>query len=308
MKVAFIYRKSNYFLSGTHFDNCTYNLYYGALKRNPRIELDFVCDDVCIDMSIANNYDAVIVYDVTRWGGPDKFINVDKVKVPKICMIGDCHDAGYVAPGQTESRMELCKEFGFDCYFYQFPPKIFYKYYPKEWKYKWIPFGVEKSLYENVTPWNERIGNYILNTGAVNPKHYVLRGMLDSLPIVQHRSNVISGQSGDNFVRLLEQYKAAFAVMTTTTCHKQLEVPAAGCLSFMEVTEENGADIWGFENGVNAVYINTNNYKQILNDYIHTKDDPKWMAIANRGRQYVFANYSNDMMANWIIDMIEELI
>ena len=41
IKVAFIYHKSNIFLSGNHFDNTYYHFYINALKRNEKFDLVF---------------------------------------------------------------------------------------------------------------------------------------------------------------------------------------------------------------------------------------------------------------------------
>ena len=307
-KIAFIYRKSNYFLSGTHFDNCTYNFYFKAMKRNPNIEIDFICDDYEIDLKPLNDkYDALIIYDTTRWGGPDRFLNIEAVTIPKLCMIGDCHDAGYIAPGDTKTRLQKCIEFGFDYYFYQMPARYFYTYYPKEFKYKCIPFGFEKSLYENIKPFNERVMGIILNTGALNPRYYKLRCLCNYLPFVRHGSNITKGVSGDNYVQLLEQFQASIAAMTTTICNKQLEIPAAGCVSFMEVTEQNDAALWGFENGKTAIFIDENNYIDILTDYSKTYMQDKWKIIAENGRKYVLENYTNDLMTNKIVEILDEL-
>ena len=306
MKVAFVYRKSNYFMSGKHFDNCTYNL-YKALGH--KIDLDYVCDDAEIDLKPLNSkYDALIFYDTTGWGGPDKYLNIDSLKIPRIYMVGDCHDAGYIAPGQTKTRLEMCYDFNFDYYFYQFPERVFYRYYPKEFKYRWIPFGIEESLYKTVKPYEERILTEVLNLGACGNKHYILRGACDNLPCVVHKKNVVCGQSGDNFVQLLEQYGGAIAAMTTTTCHKMLELPAAGCVSFMEVTEQNGAETFGFENGVNAVFIDEHNYSDVLNEYVCTSSHDKWRKIAENGRKYVLGNYTNDKTANMIIALLKEIL
>ena len=43
---------------------------------------------------------------------------------------------------------------------------------------------------------------------------------------------------------------------------KYKETPAAGCLTFMEITERNHGSFLGFEDGKSAVFIDESNYKR----------------------------------------------
>ena len=46
---------------------------------------------------------------------------------------------------------------------------------------------------------------------------------------------------------------------------KYFEIPAAGCMSFMEVTPKNHAKYLGFKNNETAIFIDEKNYKPIQN-------------------------------------------
>ena len=60
----------------------------------------------------------------------------------------------------------------------------------------------------------------------------------------------------------LSKYCASIAAGTFYPVVKYFEIPAAGCLTFMEVTENNNCKILGFKDGENAVFINEKNYQE----------------------------------------------
>ena len=55
IKVAFIYRDSNIFLSGKHFDNVYYHFFMDALSRNPNLEITNFPTRKKFDASILKN-------------------------------------------------------------------------------------------------------------------------------------------------------------------------------------------------------------------------------------------------------------
>ena len=48
------------------------------------------------------------------------------------------------------------------------PESFFYKLWPRRFKYKTIVFGLEPSLYHNVTSFDQRIKDRILNSGHLS--------------------------------------------------------------------------------------------------------------------------------------------
>ena len=92
-----------------------------------------------------------------------------------------------------------------DYYFGVIPSSYFYKYYPKNFKYREIIFGLDPELYQNLKPFDERIKEKILNAGAMGNKKiksriankllnpgfsgwnlYKLRTLCNELPYVHH--------------------------------------------------------------------------------------------------------------------------
>ena len=69
------------------------------------------------------------------------------------------------------------------------------------------------------------------------------------------------------------QYCAAIAATTTNPNIKYWEIPAAGCLTFMEITEKNDGGVLGYEDGETAIFINEKNYKRKFDEYLSNPYD-----------------------------------
>ena len=74
IKVAFIFGKSNIFLSGNHFDNTYYHFFMNALKRNQRIDVTYFPTEEVFDSNILKSkFDIVLLYANQQSGMPKKF-------------------------------------------------------------------------------------------------------------------------------------------------------------------------------------------------------------------------------------------
>ena len=51
IRVAFIYKASNIFMTGKHFDNLVYHIFMHALKRNNRIEVSYFQSEDTFDVT-----------------------------------------------------------------------------------------------------------------------------------------------------------------------------------------------------------------------------------------------------------------
>ena len=106
----------------------------------------------------------------------------------------------------------------------------------------------------------------------------------------------------------MQKYASSIAATTYHANVKYWEIPAAGCLTFMEVTEKNNAKRTGFIDNETCVYINESNYVKKFNEFLDTRDDPKWEKIASDGRKFALENFNNDVATNSLIELIKELI
>ncbi len=322
IRIAFIYKASNPYMSGKAWATTYYHFFMNALRRHPDLEVSYFPAEQKFDTSkLKNNFDIVLLWENHPWGSPDELVGIHNLDIPVICRINDAHDA--VAKG----KIQYHEKYKIDHYFGYLPESFFYKYYPKTFKYKVIIYGVEPSLYESVTPFSQRIKNKILCSGAAAStklstqmferlmrfkgemslyKHYKLRTMCIKLPYVDYTTTLQHEYVNDKYPLLLMKYAGSVAAHSLYPVIKYWESTAAGCLTFMEVTEKNRADILGFKDGENAIFINEKNYKKKLEEFISDPNNSKWEEIARAGREYTMKNLTNDVAVESLVSIMKE--
>ena len=319
IKVAFIYKASNIFMTGKHFDNNYYNFFLKALPRNRNIEVTNFTEEEKFDIEkLENKFDVILLWQNNEFGTPD-LINIKNSKIPVITRCAD--------PRETKITKKYHKKWKIDYYFHFWPESFFHSFLPKNFKYKSIIYGLESSLYKNTTPFEDRIKNKILNSGAIgntkllskiindikNPKWnayrvYYLRTIINNLSYVDYFPTLQNEFVGDKFPLLLQKYQVAVAASTTNPVAKMWEIPAAGCMTFLEVNEKNKADFVGFKNNENAVFINEENYKEKFQEYLENVEDTKWRNIAEKGRKFVIDNLNNDKAVESLVELMQRAI
>ena len=211
LKIAFIFHKNNIFLSGKHFDNTYYHFFIDALKRSDKIEVEnFQTLDYFDINKIEDKFDGVLLWENNDFGMPKEIENIKKINLPIIAKASD--------PNVAKKSLKYHKKWKIDQYFHFYHEKFFHEFYPKEYNFKTIQFGIEPSLYQNIIPFNDRIKNRILNTGAVGPvkiigklkdfiknpkwcasKAYHLRGKCNKLPYVDYTTTLQHKYTNDNY-------------------------------------------------------------------------------------------------------------
>ena len=324
IRVAFIYKSSNPYMSKKAWATTYYHFFMDALKRNEELDVSYFPAEKSFDTSVLkNNFDIILLWENHSWGSPDELIGIENLNIPVICRINDAHDA------KIKGKIEYHEKYKIDYYFGYLPESFFYKYYPKNFKYKVIIYGVEPSLYQNLTPFSQRIKNKILCSGAAAStkltarlfeqiirfrgensmlKHYKLRTMSIKLPYVDYTTTLNHKYVNDNYPKLLGQYQTSIASHSLYPVIKYWESTASNCLTFMEITEKNGAEILGFKNNETAIFINEQNYKQKFEEYLTDPDNSKWEDIANAGREYTMQNLTNDNAVESLVEIMKELI
>jgi len=324
IKVAFVYKASNPYMSGKAWATTYYHFFMDALRRHSELEMSYFPAEEKFDTSkLKNNFDIILLWENHPWGRGDELIGIKNLDIPVICRINDAHDA------IVKGKIQYHEKYKIDHYFGYLPERFFYKYYPKNFKYKVIVYGVEPSLYENVMPFSHRIKNKILCSGATANtklgtqmferlmrfrgelsmyKHYKLRTMCIKLPYVDYTTTLHHEYVNDKYPLLLMKYAGSIAAHSLYPVIKYWENTAAGCLTFMEVTEKNQAHILGFKDGENAVFITENNYKEKLQQFIDDPNNSKWEEIAKAGREYTLKNLTNDTAAESLVAVMKELI
>lgn len=321
-KITFLYRDC-VGLSDKHYFTHHRNLLLKALARTNEAEINYVLSDKIFDISkLEGKTDIILLYDNDNTGHdcvPDEITGIKNSTIPVIAKIGDPWAAQNFDVKKSHEKYKI------DAYFGTYATEFFYKYYPRNFKYKTILYGIEPSLYENISPFKGRIKDKILNSGAVasskltnrifskltkgdaDPiKHYKLRTECNDLPYVDYTTTTAHEYVGDKYQIHLQKYAAAIAATTDIYTIKYFEMPAARCMTFMEVTEKNYAKNLGFKDGETAVFINDKNYKKKFEEYLSDVDNPKWEEIANEGRNFVLENFNNDRGISSLVELIKE--
>lgn len=291
-----------------------------ALKRNPSLDVSYFPTGKIFDAKqLKNRFDIILLWENNTYGMPTEINNIETLGVPIIAKAADA--------SQAKKSIPFHKKWKIDYYFHFNPSEYFYELYPRNFNYKTIFIGIEPSLYRNLTPFKSRIKDRILNSGNIgstkflsqvinkikNPKwnalrQYRLRTMCTKLPYVDYTSTLQHEYVNDNYPLMLQKYAAGIATCTFQPVIKFWEIPAAGCLTFLEVTEKNRANLLGFEDYETAIFINEKNYKEKFEEYLSDYDNPKWEKIANNGRNFALNNFNNDAAVNSLVDLIKNLV
>jgi hypothetical protein len=132
--------------------------------------------------------------------------------------------------------------------------------------------------------------------------------MCIKLPYVDYTTTLQHEYVNDKYPLLLMKYAGSVAAHSLYPVIKYWESTAAGCLTFMEVTEKNRADILGFKDGENAIFINEKNYKKKLEEFISDPNNSKWKEMAGAGRQYTMTNLTNDTAVESLVSVMKEFV
>ena len=252
---------------------------------------------------------------------PEIIHGIKQSNITVISRQGDPHYA------KKFNQIELHEKFKIDAYWSFQPKEYFYKFYPKHFRYKEIIWGLEPSKYQNLKPYNQRIKNRILNSGNVGRNnikskighffsknfnsstyYYKLRTMCNDLSYIDYSGIVNNQYTNQDYPEYLSRYCTAIAAGTFSPAGKYFEIPAAGCMSFMEVTPKNHAKYLGFKNNETAIFIDEKNYKNKFEEYLSDSDNKRWSEIAKAGREYALNELNNDKAVESLIQLMKEFI
>ncbi len=322
IRLSIIFKESYNYFQAEHFDKTTGNFFLKAFERNNDLEVTYHPCKKNFDVSkLKGKCDVILLPNNYSDGAPDKLENIKQVGIPVISRTGDPHWA------KRYNQVKFMEENNIDFLFSSHPDSYIYKFYPKSINHKTIIYGLEKQLYEQVTPFKERIKDKILCTGAtgktnmkskvanavLNPKRsgwyfYKLRTLTTKLPYVQYSSIKDGKYPNDDYVTYLTRYRASIAATTFYPTLKYWENAAAGCLTFMEITEKNDGKFIGFENNESCIFINEKNYEKKFQEFLSDPDNKKWEEIAQSGRDFAMNELNNDNAVKKIVDIMKELI
>ena len=148
---------------------------------------------------------------------------------------------------------------------------------------------------------------------VLNPKRsgwyfYKLRTLCTKLPYVDYSGIKKGKYTNDDYPTYLARYRASIAATTFYPTLKYWENPAAGCLTFMEITERIDCKYIGFKDNESAIFINENNYKEKFEEFLNDPDNTRWEEIATAGRDYAINELNNDKAVESLVNLMKSLI
>ena len=94
IKTAFIYKKSNPYMSVTAWASTYYNFFMKALNRHSDLEMSYFPAEKQFDTSkLDGKFDIILLWENNSWGSPDELTGIQNLDIPVICRINDAHDA-----------------------------------------------------------------------------------------------------------------------------------------------------------------------------------------------------------------------
>ena len=323
--MALVYSKANKHYTESHYNDPYYLFFRRALQRNKKLDIDYIehMGRGIDPSSLHKDYDVVLIPSIDT-ATLLALSGIENSSIPVIVKSGDPHTT------KMHNVLLRHKELKIDYYFDLYAPSSFYKYYPKHFKYETVVFGLEPSLYSNLRPYDERVHDRIAISGVMDKPdlkhklyyrvflrripefsswhHYKLRTKCNSLPYVIHTRDVWPDQGTEELPEVLSIFRAAIAAATTFPTMKYMETPASGCLTFMEITEQNDGLHLGYKDGKTAIFLNDDNYKTKLKDFIDNPHDPKWKRIAQAGQKYTLEHLSNDNATDSLVNLMRKAI
>ena len=308
-------------LNGSHPIKIHYHFFNHALFRNKRLEI--------------THFNTLERINVPRLEEEHDVLLLPRIDEAACLALRDIKDAGIPViaypydPHRVlrQDMVGMADRLKVDWLFNFQSPASFYEYWPRRFRYETVHIGLEPSLYKEDIPWGARTPDRIALSGALGRTglarmlyqrvylrrppplttdyHYKLRTRCNKLPYVVHTRDIYPDQSSNELNSVLSRFRAAIAAMTTSVVVKYKETPAAGCLTFMEVTEKNhGVSHLGYEDGKNAVFIDESNYLKKFREYLDSPDDGRWRKIAREGRRHALENLSNDRGVEMLVDIM----
>ncbi len=299
LKVALVYLKDTRGLSGHHYINHGYRFFVQGILPSPRIEAEACPIIAGGDCRLLSKYDVLLFFHLRgiKYTSAN-YQYLDSVKAVKIAKGLDAHD-------MTPERIGELRQWGIDTIVNMCSVKYARHFIPDDIAYHQFMFGINKDFFK-APQWDLRRKDKILLTGVSNPKYYYLRGLCADTPQVKYVKPA-AGHKNKQYAKLLGSYQAGIAACTVDAVYKYCESPATGALTFMEVNDINGCEELGYTDGENAIFINEDNYKAKFAEYMADVDNPKWQAIAERGREYTLQRWENQVEVDRLIDLMYEL-
>ncbi len=186
-------------------------------------------------------------------------------------------------------------------------------------KVVWSPWSVPDSIFECSMPWQERKDRVLL-TGKCSVQYPLRRRLFNhvqenkacNIDVLHHPgyaiADVADSITGRDFYQLLGSYKGAVATTGSTrmrirraidyTVLKYIEIPACGCVPFMEATPDL-AEL-GFVDDLNYISITRWNYQKKM-EFIRSREAE---GVARAAQELVRSRHTHSHRVPFILDTV----
>lgn len=150
----------------------------------------------------------------------------------------------------------------------------------------------------NGITWAGRLDEYSI--GPYDLRKWAYRRM--NLCATEHCIKDPSTPQGLQYADYLQQFIGSLALCDWFAVSKYFEIPLAGCVSFMQPNQ--GVVGLGFEDGVNAIFVDKDNFDTRIAHFLSHVNE--YQHIADAGRKHVLKHYTARRFADFIFDFCEK--
>ncbi len=145
--------------------------------------------------------------------------------------------------------------------------------------------------------------------GAKEMKSYNFRKWAFQQPYIYQIDHCVHNDKvpkGKDYIKFLSHFTGVLALSSPFPVPKYMEVPFAGCVTFAEYHKEY--EELGFRDMESCIYVNKQNFKERIMEFLNSKDLSSYRDIANQGRMLVEQNYTAKHFADFIYRKAEEVL
>lgn len=124
------------------------------------------------------------------------------------------------------------------------------------------------------------------------------------LSVVNHWISDRATPGGKSYGEFLKQWSAGIALCDLYPVVKYMEMPLAGCVTFMQYHSEL-VDL-GFKDMESCIYVDYGNFRKRVRDFL--SDIEAYQGIADAGRKLVAENYTAKHFAEFVDAKIKDLL
>ena len=228
----------------------------------------------------------------------------------------------------VQNVTELANNLKIEWFFDFYPSATFHEFYLKHFQYDVTYMGLEPPRCTNEILCKERTTDkmtiydmtdeklnivcmlyhniYIRKLKTLLPSfQYKLRMKCDGLLYVAHTYDVCPSQSGKQLSNVLSIFITIIVATTAYLTIKYKKTPVTEYFTFMKSIKRNHIVLHlGFTDDKNDVFVDETDCLKKSQEYVDSKDNPKWEKMAHKGRKHVLENLSNSNSIEKLINIM----